>query len=211
MVETPGPAELLADFANTLEIDGDEVTERIGSTAALGDWLRGRGLLREPAGGSRRGSSPSALDVAVSDDDLVLAHALRNGLRAAMASHHDQTDLPAREGSLFDAAAARLPLRVEVASGRPRLVPAADGVRAALGALLVAVEDSVADGSWTRLKLCRSAGCQWAFHDTTKNQSRQWCSMRVCGNRQKTKAYRQRQRTQSPGHTAPAATARRKA
>jgi predicted RNA-binding Zn ribbon-like protein len=32
-----------------------------------------------------------------------------------------------------------------------------------------------------------------AFHDTSKNQSRQWCSMRVCGNRQKTRAYRRRQ------------------
>jgi predicted RNA-binding Zn ribbon-like protein len=72
-------------------------------------------------------------------------------------------------------------------------VPVGEDLRQALGAILVAVEESAAEGTWSRLKLCRASTCQVAFHDTSKNQSRQWCSMQVCGNRQKTKAYRQRQ------------------
>jgi len=36
--------------------------------------------------------------------------------------------------------------------------------------------------------------CQWAFYDRSKNRSGRWCSMRTCGNRTKTRAYRTRRR-----------------
>jgi len=50
------------------------------------------------------------------------------------------------------------------------------------------------DGSWRRVKICREDTCQWVFYDQSKNSAKQWCSMRVCGNRNKTRAYRARQR-----------------
>jgi len=53
---------------------------------------------------------------------------------------------------------------------------------------------SMADESWNRLKACRLDDCQWAFYDQSKNRSRTWCSMKVCGNRAKARAYRERQR-----------------
>ena len=43
-------------------------------------------------------------------------------------------------------------------------------------------------------QVCVADDCQWAFYDTSKNRSRHWCSMGVCGNRQKTRTYRARQR-----------------
>jgi predicted RNA-binding Zn ribbon-like protein len=52
----------------------------------------------------------------------------------------------------------------------------------------------MADDTWNRLKACRLDNCQWAFYDTSKNRSRTWCSMKVCGNRAKARAYRERQR-----------------
>ncbi len=42
--------------------------------------------------------------------------------------------------------------------------------------------------------VCSSDTCQWAFYDRSKNRSGRWCSMQVCGNRTKTRAYRARQR-----------------
>ena len=66
------------------------------------------------------------------------------------------------------------------------------GVTGALGRVIIAVHDAVADGSWQRLKACRARDCEWAFIDTAKNQSRAWCSMRSCGNREKARAYRRR-------------------
>jgi predicted RNA-binding Zn ribbon-like protein len=173
------PSELLVDFANTLDIDGDVTTEMIGTPDELGHWLAEHGLL--PA------------RVTVADEDLLTAHALRDGLRAVMASHHDGATAPTAALGHLETAAAEVSLCVAFPGGRPHLVPVGDDVRQALGAILVAVEESAAEGTWPRLKLCRASTCQMAFHDTSKNQSRQWCSMRVCGNRQKTRAYRQRQ------------------
>lgn len=178
MPEVNNPSGLLVDFANTLDIDGDVTIELIGTPDELGHWLTEHGLL--PAG------------AAVTGADLLTAHALRDGLRAVMASHHDGATAATEALGPLENAAAELPVRVAFSGGRPHLVPMGEHVRQALGAILVAVAQSAGEGTWQRLKLCRANTCLVAYHDTSKNQSRQWCSMRVCGNRQKTRAYRAR-------------------
>jgi predicted RNA-binding Zn ribbon-like protein len=130
----------------------------------LPDWLDERGL-------------PGELD---------RARALREALRAlALVNNGAAIDQPALE--LVNGVAERLPLQLG-ADGRPRVVAgrdALDGVVAiALGAML--------DGSWSRLKACRN--CCWSFYDYSPNRSATWCSMQLCGNRKKTRAYRSRRR-----------------
>ncbi|MGH8868853.1 MAG: CGNR zinc finger domain-containing protein [Actinomycetes bacterium] len=171
----PPNAVLLRDYANTEDVETG--ADDLPDPAALADWLRERDLL---ASGTRVGA-----------DDLALALTLRRGLRTAMAAHHDGHEGDARG---LAEASERLPLALRFGPDGPELTPAAGGVRGALGALLVAVSESVADGSWPRLKLCRASDCQWAFLDASKNRSRSWCAMGVCGNRQKTRRYRARQR-----------------
>jgi predicted RNA-binding Zn ribbon-like protein len=61
-----------------------------------------------------------------------------------------------------------------------------------IGNVLAASFTAIADGSWRRLKACRNHGCRWAFYDYSKNRSASWCSMQLCGNRTKTRAYRAR-------------------
>jgi predicted RNA-binding Zn ribbon-like protein len=48
------------------------------------------------------------------------------------------------------------------------------------------------DGSWRRMKICPADDCRWVYYDASRNSSRRWCSMKVCGNRNKTRSYRQR-------------------
>jgi predicted RNA-binding Zn ribbon-like protein len=43
---------------------------------------------------------------------------------------------------------------------------------------------------------CGSDECQWLFLDTSKNRTRQWCSMQSCGNRAKARRHYQRLRDQ---------------
>jgi predicted RNA-binding Zn ribbon-like protein len=70
---------------------------------------------------------------------------------------------------------------------------AAGGIEfAAAEPILARVAEAMADGSWSRLKACRSDTCQWAFIDTARNHSRQWCDMAVCGNRAKARRFRSR-------------------
>jgi predicted RNA-binding Zn ribbon-like protein len=45
-----------------------------------------------------------------------------------------------------------------------------------------------------RLRECASDTCAWLFLDHSKNRSRRWCDMTVCGNRDKVRRHRQRQR-----------------
>ena len=99
----------------------------------------------------------------------------------------------------LDGVLARLPLRVTFDRGTPALVPAGSGVAAGLAAIVVAVARCGQDGSWERLKACPAEHCEWAFYDTSRNRSRNWCSMRVCGNREKTRAYRARGRQRADG------------
>jgi predicted RNA-binding Zn ribbon-like protein len=66
--------------------------------------------------------------------------------------------------------------------------PLDEVVAIALGAMV--------DGSWGRLKACRN--CRWCFYDYSPNRSATWCSMQLCGNRRKTRAYRWRRSTR-PG------------
>jgi predicted RNA-binding Zn ribbon-like protein len=45
-----------------------------------------------------------------------------------------------------------------------------------------------------RIRECGESTCRWLFLDRSKNQSRQWCSMKICGNRAKLQRFRARRR-----------------
>jgi predicted RNA-binding Zn ribbon-like protein len=78
---------------------------------------------------------------------------------------------------------------VSLEADGPRLV-AGDVV----GAVLAAASRLAVLGEWDRVKICPADDCRWAFYDRSRNHSRTWCSMRVCGNREKARAWRERTR-----------------
>jgi predicted RNA-binding Zn ribbon-like protein len=45
-----------------------------------------------------------------------------------------------------------------------------------------------------RVKRCPGTNCGWLFLDTSKNASRRWCDMAVCGNRARVRAFAARKR-----------------
>lgn len=47
-----------------------------------------------------------------------------------------------------------------------------------------------------RLRLCDAHDCGWLFIDASRNRSRRWCDMGGCGNREKVRRYRERQRSE---------------
>ena len=40
------------------------------------------------------------------------------------------------------------------------------------------------------LRACEKADCRWLFLDTSKNHSRRWCDMKICGNRMKARRFK---------------------
>ena len=112
------------------------------------------------------------------------ARALREAIR---------TLLRANNGVAVDVAAASRVLSRAARSADLR-VGFTDGtlVFESTDQILAALAEAMADGSWTRLKACRSDTCQYAFIDTARNRSRHWCDMAVCGNREKARRFRSR-------------------
>ena len=45
-----------------------------------------------------------------------------------------------------------------------------------------------------RVRPCAASTCGWWFLDDTKNASRRWCDMKICGNREKLRRFRQKAR-----------------
>jgi predicted RNA-binding Zn ribbon-like protein len=129
---------------------------------------------------------PDWLDERGLGEELERARALREALRAlVLANNGAAIDQPALE--LVNSAAARLPLQLGP-DGQLRVGEGRDALDAVVGIALGAM----LDGSWPRLKACRN--CCWSFYDYSPNRSATWCSMQLCGNRKKTRAYRSRRR-----------------
>lgn len=76
----------------------------------------------------------------------------------------------------------------------PTLQPRAEGVAAAFGTVVAIVFLASSDGALEHLKLCAAEDCRSVFYDRSKNRSGRWCSMDVCGNRAKVRAWRERQK-----------------
>ena len=83
--------------------------------------------------------------------------------------------------------AAPINVQVEYADGAFRV--AANNVTGLLGAAVATLQ---IEGRLSRIKICPADDCRWAFFDASKNMSRQWCSMAVCGNRAKARSHRER-------------------
>jgi predicted RNA-binding Zn ribbon-like protein len=135
-------------------------------TEWLPDWLSERGL---------------------DETALERARSLREALRALVLANNGIPAAPEAYAAVNDAAA-RLTLRIGD-DGALRVAGGEDALDEVVAVALTAM----LDGSWSRLKACRN--CCWSFYDKSPNRSATWCSMQLCGNRKKTRAYRARKRT----------------
>ena len=168
MTERSPDVELVIAFVNTLDVE--DHTDQLETEETYRAWLDSQGL----PGGS-----------------LDLARSVRDALREAVT--HDLHD--AEDGTTHNRECREVPdfasppVEVTLKCGVPTLTsPDAVGLVLAAGARLAIT------GEWDRIKICPATDCLWAFYDTSRNQSKTWCSMKVCGNREKTRKFRERAR-----------------
>ena len=121
----------------------------------------------------------------------VRATELRETVRALVLANNG-VPLPERARKTFNRAARRVGLELDE---RPVLGLARG--EDALDEIVAIVLEAMLEGSWGRLKACRN--CRWSFYDYSPNRSARWCSMQLCGNRTKTRAYRTRKRSRAVG------------
>lgn len=167
---------LLIAFVNTRDLETQ--VDAIGDREALERWIAasdaGLGTPNVDAAGHRR----------------VLA--LREAVRALLRANNGGVAVDEDLAALHEASA-RARYRTSIDSDAVlQIDPAGHGLDAFEERVLLAIERIQALGGWPRLKACLADDCQWAFFDSSRNRSRTWCSMDVCGNRSKTRRYRRR-------------------
>lgn len=90
----------------------------------------------------------------------------------------------------------RLNSAIEQHALSPRIT--ANGVRVdappgdPIGHILQLAIRAMSTDLWPRFKLCRDAACRASFFDASKNGSKTWCSMEICGSRNKMRRLRAR-------------------
>ena len=176
----PGRLALVERFVNTVDLEHRR--EMLSAPERLRDVL---GLERA---------------IRISAADLRHALEVRAALRAlALANNGGEPDGEAAQVLERAAERGRLVVRFDGIrlDGVARLEPVTRDVDGALAELVGVVYTAMADGTWTRLKACRRDVCHWLFYDRSRNRSAVWCQMAVCGNRVKTKAYRERRPARS--------------
>ncbi|MDT7578070.1 MAG: hypothetical protein QOH17_4403 [Pseudonocardiales bacterium] len=176
-------AHHLVAFLNSAHLpDGDDQLADDRAGPWLAAWLT-----------DARPATPGGLDaIDAAPPELRL---LREGLRQLAAVN---CGAQADPHAVAEAAAllAQTPLLVDLGSaGEPQLtaVDVSDATRLTIAVAAGAYLAVRARGEWPRLKVCASPDCRWAFLDTTRNRSRRWCDMAGCGNRAKSRAWRDRQ------------------
>lgn len=183
------------DFVNTELIQDQARTDLLRDAESLVRWLAEAKLLitRTPAQALER--FPGSRERAE-----LLRRALE--LRAVLRGVVEQRVTGKRPSpSLLDPINALL----ELDGGHVRLVSTAEGVVRRLerelrepAQLLQQVASAAAellcDVDPARIKPCANHACILYFLDTSKNRTRRWCSMEVCGNRTKVAAHYRRHR-----------------
>jgi len=103
------------------------------------------------------------------------------------------------DGSAIDALnelIGQLDIRPELSpSGKFALASNARSVSRPVAAMLILALEAMSAGIWHRFKLCRDPTCSASFYDSSKSATKIWCSMAICGSRNKMRRFRERRRS----------------
>jgi predicted RNA-binding Zn ribbon-like protein len=176
----------LYDFVNSVDLRHfvhhrvqHAQADELESAARLGAWMAHRRMIRPGAV-----PSPAGFEAA-----LALRDAIRDYLECEPGDRRRKVSI----SNALDSTMARFPLRV-IKDGKEGLKLAAAGTdtMAGLSAVIAELYNGSANGTLDRLKMCASDECKRVFFDRSKPGTRRWCQSTLCGNRQKTRTYRER-------------------
>jgi predicted RNA-binding Zn ribbon-like protein len=187
----PGSLRLVQALVNTLNREfGPDL---LASPDAAAGWLATAGLWTAgPLGQAPLSSAPLSSAPLSQAQQGVLAE-LREACRGVLWAHTERRPDPAAAARLATAlGSCRLTLSAGP-GGDLRLDCADhDPFTRAVGAVATAIAEASVAGTWDRLKSCPGHLCGWAFYDRSPAGRSRWCSMQVCGAREKMRAYRGR-------------------
>lgn len=189
--QVPDALANVYDFANSLDLRHfihhgvqHQQAEEFPDAAALGDWMQRRRLIDRAAPPSQKTFEAA----------LQLRGAIRDYLKCDPAERRRKTSVTTPLNKAME------PFALRVGSiGRDGfgLMPVQADAQAGLSAIIAELYNASAAGALDRLKMCAADECQRVFFDRSKPGTRRWCQSTLCGNREKTRSYRERHKSET--------------
>ena len=187
--------ELAVEFANTLMWRGSAPAETLHAAGDVAAWLSANKALEGAAIDNLIKwfeAHPSQAESFLRES-IELREVVYGVLhRLAASSVPAAEDLRRLNGALSHSAPRAVLEHAEEAFGwRIAVKPTASGI---LAPVLWSAADLLVGPDSARLRECANHRCLWLFLDDSKNGSRRWCSMQMCGNRAKAHRHYLRQK-----------------
>lgn len=199
--------DLGLDFVNTREYhDGPMPEEALTSWRELVDWGAAAGLMTPRVAGALRALEAATPRVARTTFRRALR--LRDGLcrilTALLAGRPPAADDLRLLNERLAAAQATVVLCPAAGALTPRLTVTGERPESLLGPVVLAAARLLSSPEALALvRRCNHPTCRRFFVDRSKNRSRRWCDMKICGNRVKAREhYRRNCPTHPVGTTA---------
>jgi len=186
---------LCLDFTNTVGNRGTgEPTEHLRSYGDLLAWAQQAGAVAPAT--ARELRRKAGADAKDANEALGTALAVREALYRSFAALAAGRALRAADLSTLNDQVPWAYSTARLASLDRGFALKADGtahdLKAPLAAVVKSAVDLMTSADLDRVRVCAAKTCAWLFIDTTKNHTRRWCDMKVCGNREKVRRFRQR-------------------
>ncbi len=129
---------------------------------------------------------------------LARAVALRESIYRILTATVDGREATGGDLAVLNAALREVSSRLALSPSAGRFewtwVPDEDGLDQFLWPIVRSTADLMTSMDLERVRQCARDGCDWLFVDLSKNQSRRWCSMNLCGSRVKSRRYYRRRK-----------------
>jgi len=180
------------DLANTVDLrPSGSPRELLPDYEALASWSEQSGLLTPESAGALLAEARRRPRQA--DAVLQRARRLREELFELFSAAAAGEPLPSGALDLLnqELSTAATHLRLESESGRGVWRwTADDSLERMLWPVARAAAELLTSPQLERVRECQAEGCAWLFLDLSRNRSRRWCDMAVCGNRDKVRRFR---------------------
>ena len=194
--------ETSLDFINTL--DNRPTPERhkdlLATYRDLADWAEEAGVIRtaQHAELSREAESHPGLAITALRKSVAFRECLYRILSSKLNNQRPASGDIALFNGFLGEALSNLQLQVGRAGLRldwnQSLSRKLDSL---LWPVVRAASDLLTSPDLDLVRACDSPSCRWLFLDRSKNHSRRWCDMKICGNRLKARRFYRRQHTAS--------------
>lgn len=187
--------ELALDFANTESGRGDPShQDHLQQPTDVADWLEHAKAVGPPEAAWLRAKAQDDSDVGATL--LTRARALRQDIHAIAAAiarkRPPEPTAMERLNGFYGACLSCGALRPSGSAFHWGWDIKARPIEAALAPVAMSAISILTGLDLARVKECGGEHCGWIFYDRSKNNSRRWCEMEVCGNRAKQRRLRTR-------------------